>query len=90
MRYSTCAQQHFAESTMIQIRRKLGHAQIVRAKRNDRIGGNRFVPELMKIPDHSSRLHDSFSYRRHSRMCDKLVFDLMRGNRGQRPLQSTW
>jgi hypothetical protein len=48
------------------------------------------VPELMKIPDHSSRLHDTFSYRRHSRMCDKSVFDLMKGNRGQGPLQSTW
>ena len=90
MRYSACAEQHFAESAMIQIRRKLGNAQIVRTKRKDRIGGNRFVPELMKIPDHSSRLHDSFSNYRHSQIVCQVGFDLMKGNRGKRPLQSTW
>ena len=60
MRYTTGADE-LPETREIQVRCELCHAQVVGAKRNDHIGGNRFVTQLVVIPDATRRLQNLLS-----------------------------
>src|SRR5262245_50713026 len=66
MRYTTGEYQRRSVSTLIEVRGKLRYAQIIGPKRDDDVGWNRMMPQLVVLPDDSRRAKSLFSHSSYS------------------------